>query len=178
MVRPDSSRSSKTVFVSNFCEGLRKLNYYFYARCIAAFKTVSLSQNKALRILLVDDDATDRELFSDALQLVAPQHQLIEAGNGEEALRLLRSGTLPDLILLDLNMPVKDGREALVEIRQDPALHSLPVCILSTSSAHFDVERAYKDGANLFLVKPLEYAQLKGLIECLSTLFTRYAVLP
>ncbi|TCJ14450.1 response regulator [Flaviaesturariibacter flavus] len=134
---------------------------------------------QALRILLVDDDATDRELFSEALQLVAPQHQLIEAGNGQEALALLEGGAaLPDLVLLDLNMPVKDGREALLDIRRNPALRCLPVCILSTSSAHFDVERAYADGASLFLVKPLEYAQLKGLIETLSTLFTRFAVLP
>jgi two-component system, chemotaxis family, response regulator Rcp1 len=134
---------------------------------------------KTLRILLVDDDATDRELFSEALQSVAPQHQLSEASNGEEALQVLAAADpLPDLILLDLNMPVKDGRETLLDIRSDPRLRCIPVCILSTSSAHFDVQKAYNDGANIFLVKPLEFAVLTGLIEMLGTLFTKFAALP
>jgi CheY-like chemotaxis protein len=138
-----------------------------------------VSQKQTLRILLVDDDATDRELFADALSQAAPGHLLSEAANGEEALQLLRSGdTLPDLILLDLNMPVKDGRDTLLGIRADEKLRSIPVCILSTSSAHFDVQKAYADGANIFLVKPLEYNLLTGLIETLTTLFTQYAALP
>jgi two-component system, chemotaxis family, response regulator Rcp1 len=138
-----------------------------------------VSHKKILRILLVDDDATDRELFSEALQSAAPQHVLTEAANGEEALEVLAAAeTLPDLILLDLNMPVKDGRETLIDIRKDPKLRCIPVCILSTSSAHFDVQKAYNDGANIFLVKPLEFSALTGLIEILGSLFTKFAVLP
>jgi CheY-like chemotaxis protein len=136
-------------------------------------------QKQELHFLLVDDDATDRELFREALQSVAPQHRLSEAANGEEAISWLEGvEKLPDLILLDLNMPVKDGRETLLDIRLNPRLRCIPVCILSTSSAHFDVQKAYNDGANIFLVKPLEFSRLTGLIEILGSLFTKYAALP
>jgi CheY-like chemotaxis protein len=136
-------------------------------------------QKALLHILLVDDDALDRELFRDALGALPIHHQLSEAANGEEALQALEAATtLPDIIFLDLNMPVKDGRDTLLEIRANQRLRCIPVCILSTSSAHFDVQKAYTDGANLFLVKPLEFSLLSGMLETLCTLFTKYAVLP
>jgi CheY-like chemotaxis protein len=130
-----------------------------------------------LHILLVDDDATDRELFADALESTGKKCTISEASNGEEALRFLASSRPPDLILLDLNMPVKDGRATLKELKQHEAYRSIPVFILSTSSASFDVVNAYENGANLFLVKPLDY---KGLVEMLSsllTLFSKYVTL-
>ncbi|GAA4336925.1 response regulator [Flaviaesturariibacter amylovorans] len=126
--------------------------------------------------MLVDDDATDRELFGEALQGNRPACTLTEAGNGVAALDALRAATqLPHLIVLDLNMPVMDGRETLRALRAEPAWKHIPVCILSTSSAHFDVRNAYDDGANLFLVKPLDFRSLQELATCLLALFGKYS---
>ena len=131
-----------------------------------------------LHILLVDDDATDREFFAEAIHLTGKNCVLHEAANGEEALQLLHTAPLPQLIILDLNMPVKDGRETLKELKTHDAYKSIPVCILSTSSAHFDVLSAYNAGANLFLVKPLDFNQLTSMVETLVTLFNQYVILP
>ncbi len=116
-------------------------------------------------ILLVDDDAIDRELFIDAINLVGKGYSIIEAENGEQALDYLNGALkLPHLVILDLNMPVKDGRATLHEIKTHKIFRSIPVCIMSTSSSPFDISNAYENGANLFLVKPLDF---KLLIEML-----------
>lgn len=128
--------------------------------------------------MLVDDDATDRELFREAIQLSGCNCTVAEAANGEEALAALGNGRLPDLIILDLNMPVKDGRETLKEIRAGHHLRCIPVCVMSTSSAHFDVQRAYENGANLFLVKPHDFRQLTEMIRSLLGLFQQFVTLP
>jgi two-component system, chemotaxis family, response regulator Rcp1 len=92
-----------------------------------------------LQVLLVDD-ATDRELFIDAINLVGKKYIVSKAADGEAAIQFLNAAEqLPDLIMLDLNMPVKDGRETLKELKQHDIFKSIPVCIMSTSSAHFDV---------------------------------------
>lgn len=130
---------------------------------------------KTLNILLVDDDVVDRELFIDAMNLVGKNYEVAEAGNGQLALDYLRKTTIPPhLIILDLNMPVKDGRETLKELKEDPLLKSIPVCIMSTSGAHFDVQSAYEEGASLFLVKPLEFDKLIEMLTSLLTLFYKY----
>lgn len=132
-----------------------------------------------LQILLVDDDATDRELFIDAMNMKEKKYGFTEASNGQEAIDYLKaSDRLPDLVVLDLNMPVKDGRETLRDIRADKNLKSIPVCIFTTSSAHFDVLNAYEAGANLFLVKPLDFKQLIDMISNLLMLFDKYITLP
>jgi CheY-like chemotaxis protein len=132
-----------------------------------------------MELLLVDDDAIDRELFADAIGLVEKGHTIEEAQNGEEAIQYLNQVVrLPDLIILDLNMPVKDGRETLLALRAHPRLRNIPVCILSTSSAPFDVENAYTTGANIFLVKPLDFKRLIDMLTSLLALFGKYASLP
>lgn len=132
-----------------------------------------------LQILLVDDDVIDRELFVDAINNAEKKSDITEASNGEEAVEYLKKAErLPDLIILDLNMPVKDGRETLREIRADTKLKNLPVCILSTSSAHFDVLNAYHTGANLFLVKPLDFEELLEMTSTLLKMFEKYVALP
>ena len=131
-----------------------------------------------MEILLVDDDVIDRELFIDAINLVGKGYRIIEADNGEKALEYLHSTQkLPDLIILDLNMPVKDGRETLQEIKAHKIFRSIPVCIMSTSNAQFDIANAYDSGANLFLVKPLEFKQLIEMLSSLLTLFSKYVTL-
>ncbi len=127
----------------------------------------------------MDDDATDRELFSEAVSLVGGNHKVEEAQNGEVALEYLyTAGRLPDLIILDLNMPIKDGRETLTELKAHPRLRHIPVCIMSTSSSPFDVESAYNAGATLFLVKPLDFKKLTDMLTSLLTLFDHYVTLP
>ncbi len=137
-----------------------------------------MPQDKTLHILLVDDDATDRELFVDAIGFAGKKYVVSEAGNGEEALNYLNAAVrLPDLIILDLNMPVKDGRQTLKELKQHEVFRRLPVCIMSTSSAAFDVAEAYDSGANLFLVKPFDFKELMEMLSSLLTLFNKYVTL-
>jgi CheY-like chemotaxis protein len=134
---------------------------------------------KNLRILLVDDDETDRELFRTALEMASGNYQLAEAEHGEAALSLLEeSKELPHIIILDLNMPVKDGRETLKEIKSHPEYKTIPVCIMSTSSAHFDIMNAYQQGANFFLMKPFGFDELKDMTGSLLRLFQKYIFLP
>jgi len=130
-------------------------------------------------ILLVDDDAIDRELFIDAINLVGKSYNVIEAENGEKAIDYLNAAhKLPQLVILDLNMPVKDGRATLHEIKTHKFFRSIPVCIMSTSSAPFDISHAYENGANLFLVKPLDFKLLIEMLSSLLTLFNKYVTLP
>lgn len=116
----------------------------------------------SVNILLVEDNPGDvlltREAFREGCYL--PNLSVVE--DGEEALQFLRrSGKYadaerPDLILLDLNLPRKDGRELLAEVKQDPELRLIPIIVLTTSEAEQDVRRAYKLHANCYLTKPLE----------------------
>jgi two-component system, chemotaxis family, response regulator Rcp1 len=137
-----------------------------------------MGQKPKLRLLLVDDDATDRELFIDAISMIGKNYEVSESSDGEEALHYLTTcEMLPHLVILDLNMPVKDGRATLKEIKSHSILKSIPVCIMSTSSAHFDVENAYSNGANLFLVKPFEFKELLEMLNSLLNLFHKYVTL-
>lgn len=124
---------------------------------------------KSIVILMADDDADDRLLAKDALNECKITNALHFVENGEELLDYLRQegkyATLantprPGLILLDLNMPRKDGREALQEIKADPRLRSIPVVVLTTSKADTDISRIYDLGANSFITKPVSFDAL------------------
>jgi CheY-like chemotaxis protein len=117
-------------------------------------------------ILLADDDEDDRMLTADALRLSKLANDLKTVTDGEELMDYLyhrgkyappAASPRPGLILLDLNMPRKDGREALREMKADPVLRSIPVVVLTTSKAETDVERTYNLGANSFIVKPVTF---------------------
>ncbi|MCA3084800.1 MAG: response regulator [Rhodocyclaceae bacterium] len=120
-----------------------------------------VNENHVAHILLVEDDLDDVELTRRALT----EHKLLlnldVVGDGEEAMRYLRklppfeNKRLPDLILLDLNLPKIDGREVLTQIRSDENLRSLPVVVLTTSSDDEDVIKAYNLHANCFITKPV-----------------------
>lgn len=125
-------------------------------------------------ILLVEDNAADLRLAQEVLKESQLEHQLLVARDGEEAMRILRregkhaTAERPDLVLLDLNLPRKHGREVLAEIKSDPALLCIPVLILSTSKADSDVRGCYAAHANGYLTKPTsfeEFGQLAGLIR-------------
>ena len=125
-------------------------------------------QTKSIHILLADDDEDDRFLIREAFQRQFPACQVSTADNGEELLDLLHqmegndllSKPLPDLILLDLNMPRLDGRNALKIIKQNPAWRLIPVVIMTTSDAAIDVEQSYLNGANSFITKPSTFQEL------------------
>ena len=134
-----------------------------------------------ITILLADDDPEDRMLTREALQESRCVNTLDTVVDGEELMDYLhRQGQyeslagrpLPGLILLDLNMPRKDGREALREIKGDPNLRRIPVIVLTTSKAEEDICRTYDLGVNSFITKPVTF---KGLVEVMKA-FSRYWV--
>ncbi|MEI6945682.1 response regulator [Paraflavisolibacter sp. H34] len=137
-----------------------------------------MKKGRQLHILLVDDDAMDRELFIDALGPAEKNCLVSEASNGQEALDFLQNPSLPDVIVLDLNMPVKDGRQTLQELKAHQVYKSIPVCILSTSGASSDVLQAYDTGACLYLVKPHDYKGLIEMLSCLHAMLAGYVTLP
>jgi CheY-like chemotaxis protein len=131
--------------------------------------------NKTIQILLADDDAVDRELFSEALKSTRVKFRLEEVQGGEEVFTHLNSTSVkPDLIVLDLNMPVKDGRETLKELKANKNFKYIPVIILSTSNSHFDVLFSYDNGASLFLTKPHSFHDLVEMLDLLLSLSSKY----
>jgi CheY-like chemotaxis protein len=128
------------------------------------------------RIVMADDDPDDRMLVRDALSETHAPQQLDCVTDGEELLDYLhRRGQYanrpvdqqPRIILLDLNMPRKDGREALKEIKSDPTLRQIPVVILTTSNAVEDIQRTYDLGASSFMIKPRDFHTLVQALETL-----------
>ncbi len=136
-------------------------------------------------ILMAEDDADDRLLVKDAFQEshVANNLQFVE--NGVELLRYLRKQgkykdgyDFPDLVLLDLNMPRKDGRETLEEIKSDPILRYIPVVVLTTSKSDEDVLRSYDMGAAGYITKPVTFEALIEITKGLSEYWVQIVRLP
>jgi CheY-like chemotaxis protein len=129
---------------------------------------------------MADDDADDRELTRDAMQNAHLANDMQFVVDGQDLLDYLRREgrwadeaiptPRPGIILLDLNMPKKDGREALAEMKADENLRSIPVVVLTTSRAEEDVFRTYELGVNSFITKPVTFA---GLVEVMKT-FQQY----
>ncbi len=135
--------------------------------------------DELVEILMADDDPDDRLMAQKALNDSRLRNGLRFVEDGEELLDYLRrrgkyadpaSSPEPGLILLDLNMPRKDGREALAEIKADANLRHIPVVILTTSDAETDILRSYDLGANSFITKPVSF---QGLVEAMKVL-TQY----
>jgi CheY-like chemotaxis protein len=142
---------------------------------------------KPITILYADDDAEDRMLVKDAWAENRLANELHFVEDGEELMDYLRrrgqdthlaGQPLPGMILLDLNMPRKDGREALQEIKADPRLRSIPVVILTTSKAEEDILRAYDLGVNSFILKPVTFQSLVDLTLTLSKYWFEVVELP
>lgn len=137
------------------------------------------SKIRAITILMADDDEDDRLMAQEALHEARLENDVIFVKDGEELMDFLHhrgqyeknSGKqLPGLILLDLNMPKKDGREALKEIKADPKLKQIPIVVLTTSKAEEDIIRTYDLGVNSFVTKPVTF---EGLVEVMKTI-TKY----
>ena len=123
-----------------------------------------------LTVLFVDDDADDRMLFQTALGEVCSACRLLMVTNGAEAMQVLTSDqpVIPDVVFIDINMPLMNGRELLTRIRQRPEFDAMPVVVYSTSTFKHDRARMQQLGAHSYLVKPITYNQL--CIDLRSTL--------
>ena len=143
--------------------------------------------NRAPVILMADDDADDRLLANDALMDCAFEGQVHFVEDGEELVNYLRrrekfsdaeSSPRPGLILLDLNMPRKNGKEVLREIKADPDLRQIPVVVFTTSKSDTDIAAVYELGANSFVVKPAGYDNLVGIMRSLKQYWFSIVQLP
>ena len=143
--------------------------------------------DRTITILVADDDIDDRMMIQDALRENKLANDLRFVEDGEHLLNyLLRQGQYsdpassprPGLILLDLNMPKKDGREALKEIKNNPELRSIPIVVLTTSKAEEDIYRTYNLGVNSFITKPVTFDSLVTITRELGRYWFEIVELP
>lgn len=141
-------------------------------------------QPQAIDILLVEDNAADVRLTMEALREGKVRNRLTVARDGEEALEILRrrgaheNSPRPDLILLDLNLPRKDGREVLAELKNDPDLKRIPVVVLTTSAAEIDIVKSYQLHANCYITKPVDLDQFVNVVRSIDDFWLTVVRLP
>ena len=142
---------------------------------------------KSIVILVADDDAEDRMLVKEALEEGRLANNVHFVVDGEELMNYLRGkGKFadrakyppPGLVLLDLNMPKKDGREAMKEIKSDPILRVIPIVVLTTSKAEEDILRTYNLGVNSFITKPVTFSSLVDIMKTLGKYWFEIVELP
>ena len=144
----------------------------------------AVRQKKPINLLLVEDNPADVRLTEEALKEGSISVSLSVASDGVEAVDFVfRRGKYanaprPDLILLDLNLPRKSGREVLSEIKGDPDLKRIPILVMTTSTAEQDVARAYSLNANCYIAKPLELAEFIGVVQSIEDFWMTRASLP
>lgn len=135
-------------------------------------------------ILMVEDNDGDVLLARAAFRRAGVMEELIAVADGVEALDYLRrqgryaDAPRPDLILLDLNLPRKDGRELLAEVKADPALRAIPILILTSSSADSDIRQAYDLHANAYLVKPAHFDKLVEMVKSIHDFWSGQVTWP
>ena len=136
------------------------------------------------QILLVEDNAADVRLTQEALRDTKLANEVHVVRDGVEALDFLRRrppfehAPRPDLVILDLNLPRKDGREVLADIKADPSLRIIPVAVLTTSSQEADIVRSYDLGANCYLTKPVDLNQFLTVVQTLEQFWLGIVRLP
>ena len=139
---------------------------------------------REIEILLVEDNPGDARLTTEALKEARVRNKLTHIADGIEALALLRQqgkyagAQRPDLILLDLNLPRKDGREVLAEIKADDRLRRIPVVILTTSQAEEDILKAYNLNANCYVSKPVDLDQFIRVVRTIKDFWLTIVKLP
>jgi two-component system, chemotaxis family, response regulator Rcp1 len=137
-----------------------------------------------IEILLVEDNLGDARLATEALKENKVRNNLYHVEDGVEAMRFLHRQAeyadvpLPDLILLDLNLPRKDGREVLAEIKEDPELRLVPVVVLTTSEAERDLVKTYDLHANAYVVKPIDLDRFIEVVEAIENFWFTIVKLP
>src|SRR4028118_991893 len=144
----------------------------------------AITSGRPIEILLVEDSATDVMLAEEALAEAKVRNNLSVVKDGVEAMAFLRKEReysevpRPDLILLDLNMPRKDGREVLTEVKADDNLKFIPVVVLTTSQAQEDVIRAYGLHANCYISKPVDFEQFANVVRAIDQFWFTIVTLP
>ena len=142
---------------------------------------------KPITVLIADDDPEDQMLIEDAFEESSLVNTLVFVKDGEELLDYLHrrnrysnpsASPRPGLILLDLNMPRKDGREALKEIKEDPDLRKIPIVVMTTSKAEEDILRTYDLGVNSFITKPVSFDRLVDVVTALGRYWFQMVELP
>ena len=135
-----------------------------------SFITKDLKEKEPLKIILAEDDKDDQELFVEALNATKVPSEVVTVENGEELVNTLKDGSepKPDLVFIDINMPIKGGKEALSEIKSDQELKDIPAVMLSTSNHPKDIEETFNKGANLYIQKPSSFI---GFILILKKVF-------
>ena len=143
-----------------------------------------MSNAEPIEILLVEDNLGDARLAAEALKENKVRNNLYHVEDGVEAMRFLRRQEnyadvpLPDLVLLDLNLPRKDGREVLAEIKEDPELRLVPVVVLTTSEAERDLVKTYDLHANAYVVKPVDLDRFIEVVRSIKDFWFSTAKLP
>jgi two-component system, chemotaxis family, response regulator Rcp1 len=143
-----------------------------------------LMNQREIEILLVEDNQGDARLTIEALQEAKVHNHISHVRDGVEALTFLRRQDpytqvpRPDLILLDLNLPRKDGREVLAEIKNDDNLKRIPVVVLTTSEAEEDILKAYNLSANCYVSKPVDLDQFMKVVRCIEDFWLAIVRLP
>ena len=144
-------------------------------------------KGESVRILIADDDEDDRMLIADAFEEARLNNPVDFVEDGEELMEYLnRTGRyehlteddLPGIILLDLNMPKKDGRTALQEIRADKKLHNIPIVVLTTSKSEEDILKTYNLGVNSFITKPVTFDRLVEVVKVLGKYWIEIVAIP
>ena len=143
-----------------------------------------MNKSDAIEILLVEDNPGDVRLTIEAMREAKLHNRLQIVEDGVEAMQFLRhegryaDAPRPDLILLDLNLPKKDGRAVLAEVKADPALMRIPVVVLTTSSAEEDVLKAYDLHANAYVTKPVDLSQFMKIVALIDEFWISVVTLP
>lgn len=138
----------------------------------------------AIDVLLVDDDPGDTLMIREAFEHNKVRNALECVADGVQAMQYLRregeyaGASRPDLILLDLNLPRKDGREVLAEIKSDPVLATIPVVVLTTSHAEEDVLKSYQLHANAYVTKPVDFERFIEVVRQIDEFFVTVVKLP
>jgi chemotaxis family two-component system response regulator Rcp1 len=145
---------------------------------------MDLSESKPVEILLVEDSPSDAALTIEALEAGKVANKLTLVEDGVEAMDFLRrkgkyaKAARPDLIMLDLNLPRKDGREVLAEIKNDPDLKIIPIIVLTTSHSDKDILQSYQLNANCYITKPVDFTQFIDVVKSIEKFWLTVVTLP
>jgi chemotaxis family two-component system response regulator Rcp1 len=143
--------------------------------CYNGHPDMTAAEGRPIEILLVEDSPSDTELTVEAMHEAKVRNNLTVVEDGVQAMEFLRregrfsESPRPDLIMLDLNLPRKDGREVLAEIKSDDNLKNIPVVILTTSRAEQDVLRAYNLHANCYIAKPVDFERFLEVVRSIES---------
>jgi chemotaxis family two-component system response regulator Rcp1 len=139
-----------------------------------------INRSEISEILLVEDNAGDIYMFENALKISGFKFNLIKIKNGDDVLPYLNRNDvpLPDIIVLDLNLPGKNGKEILSDIKNDEKLSLIPVIIFTTSNAEYDIQTSYKLKANCYINKPISVTEYIAAVNRIKDFWTSIVTLP